>query len=182
MAIWVAATNPHLISSASEFCHAPNYYDVGKPEYLTTMDVKQLWRNLRGVPFRHTTTNRDYIRYFTEELYHLYSGAGFENEYYLADYCKHHAARIDLQFEFHTKYFAKPKQDVKCFSFINLYPNFDVWGYNISSSKKGDGWIYLRDVTKNGFGIYTRKWLPWGTGLSHFNISISTAQTLYITA
>ena len=100
-AIWMAAANPHLFSSASEFCHSPQYYDVGEPAYMTTIDVKQLWRNFRGLPFRHTATDRDYLRYFTEELYEIYKGAGFENEYYLADYCAHWAGRIDLQFDFH---------------------------------------------------------------------------------
>ena len=174
MAIWVAATNPHLFSSASEFCHSPNFYDVGEPSYQTTIDVRQLWRNLRGLPFRHTTTDRDYLRYYTTQLYGTYSGAGFENENYLADFCKHYAARIDLQFDFHLNHFAKAKENVSCFSFINLYPEFEIWGYHVSSSKVGNGWIYLHDVAKNGLGVYTRKQLPWGKSLSEFNISLTT--------
>lgn len=178
MAIWVAATNPHLFNSASEFCHSPNFYDVGEPAYQTTIDVQQLWRNLRGLPFRHSTNDRDYLRYYTTQLYGIYSGAGFENENYLADFCKHYAARIDLQFGFHMKHFGKPKEYVPCFSFINLYPEFDVWGYKLSSSKVGNGWIYLHDVAKNGMGVYTRKQLPWGKSLPEFNISVTTP-TIY---
>ena len=173
-AIWVAATNPHLFSSASEFCHAPQYYDVGEPSYMTTIDIQQLWRNLRGLPFRHSTTDRDYLKYYTIQLYETYTGAGFENEYYLADFCAHWAARTDLQFDFHIDHFASAKGNVPCFSFVNLYPSFEIRGYNISSTKKGNGWIYLRDVTKNGFGIYTRERLPWGKALSNFDISVST--------
>ncbi len=174
MAIWIAATNPHLFSSASEFCHSPSYYDVGGPSYLTTIDTRQLWRNLRGLPFRHSTNDRDYLKYYTNQLYETYSGAGFENEYYLVDFCNHHAARIDLQFDFHLKHFSKPKEAVPCFSFINLYPNFEVWGYNISSSKNGNGWIYLHDVAKNGLGIYTRERLPWVKSLPEFDVSLTT--------
>lgn len=173
-AIWVAAANPHLFSSASEFCHSPQYYDVGEPSYMTTIDVKQLWRNLRGLPFRHSTTDRDYLMCYTNQLYEIYSGAGFKNEYYLADFCKHGAARADLQFDFHMNQFDSVKEIVPCFSFVNLYPSFEVRGYNISSTKKGNGWIYLRDVTKNGFGIYTRERLPWGKPLSNFEISLTT--------
>ncbi len=174
MAIWVAATNPHLFSSASEFCHSPNFYNVGDPAYQTTIDVQQLWRNLRGLPFRHSTNDRDYLRYYTTQLYETYSGAGFENEYYLADFCKHYAARIDLQFGFHLKHFSKTRENVSCFSFVNLYPEFEIRGYNVSSSKTGNGWIYLHDVTKNGLGIYTRERLPWGKSLPDFDISITT--------
>lgn len=174
IAIWLAATNPHLFSSASEFCHSPTYFKVGEPSYMTTIDVKQLWRNLRGLPFRHSTNTGDYLRYYTEQLSSVYNGAGFENNYYLADFCKHHAARVDLQFDFHMKNFQLPKSNISCFSFINLYPDFEIWGYNISSTKTGNGWIYLRDVTTNGLGIYTRKRLPWGKSLSPFNISVTT--------
>ncbi len=173
-AIWVAAANPHLFSSASEFCHSPQYYDVGEPSTMTTMDVQQLWRNFRGLPFRHSTTDRDYLKYYTNQLYETYSGAGFKNEYYLADFCKHGAARVDLQFDFHMLHFASAKENVPCFSFMNLYPSFEVRGYNISSEKQGNGWIYLRDVSKNGFGIYTRERLPWGKPLSNFDISLTT--------
>lgn len=174
IAIWVAAANPHLFSSASEFCHSPGYYDVGEPSYMTTIDVQQLWRNLRGVPFRHSTNDRDYLRYYTSELFSAYSGAGFENEFYLADFCNHHAARIDLQFDFHLSHFSSQKERLSCFSFINLYPRFEVWGYELTSSKTGNGWIYLHSVTKNGLGLYTRKRLPWGEGLSNFPISLTT--------
>ncbi|MFO7671198.1 MAG: alpha/beta hydrolase-fold protein [Bacteroidales bacterium] len=173
-AVWVAAANPHLFSSASEFCHSPQYYDVGEPSYMTTIDVLQLWRNLRGLPFRHSTTDRDYLKYYTNQMYLTFSGAGFENEYYLADFCKHGAARADLQFDFHIKQFDSAKEAVACFSYMNLYPSFEIRGYDLSSLKKGNGWIYLRDVTRNGFGIYTRERLPWGKPLSNFDIAMTT--------
>jgi len=174
MAIWVAATNPHLFSSASEFCHSPSLFDVGEPTFQTTIDVQQLWRNLRGLPFRHSTNDGDYLKYYTEELSSTFSGAGFENEFYLTDFCKHHAARVDLQFDFHMRHFSLHKDTIPCFSHINLYPLFEIWGYELSSSKTGNGWIYLHSVTKNGLGIYTRKRLPWGNCLPNFDISITT--------
>jgi len=56
IAIWLAATNPHLFSSASEFCHSPTYFDVGEPSHMTTIDVKQLWRNFIGLISRLRAT------------------------------------------------------------------------------------------------------------------------------
>ena len=173
-AVWIAAANPHLFSSASEFCYSPNFYDVGEPSYSTTVDIQQLWRNLRGLPFRHTTTTGDYIKHYTTEVYNAFKGAGFENEYYLAEFCNHHAARVDLQFDFHMRHFSSEKKTIPCFSVINLYPEFETWGYEVKSDKKEAGWIYLRNVSKNGAGIYTRKHLPWGKSLSDFRISVST--------
>ncbi|MCB0689175.1 MAG: hypothetical protein KDC53_21705 [Saprospiraceae bacterium] len=174
MASWIAATNPHLFSSASQFCYGPNYYDVGDPAFQTTVDIRELWRNLRTLPFRHTTTDRDYLRFYTDYLYATFRGAGFENEYYLADHCHHAAARVDLQFAFHMSHFIDEKQNPSCFSHINLYPDFEVWGYDISSGKTGNGWIYVHDVSKDGLGLYTRKRLPWGQSLGEFEIKVIT--------
>ncbi|OFX41065.1 MAG: hypothetical protein A2X05_11570 [Bacteroidetes bacterium GWE2_41_25] len=173
-AIWIAATNPHLFSSASEFCHSPNFYDVGETAYSTTVDVQQLWRNLRALPFRHTTTTGDYIKYYTTELHNAFKGAGFDNEYHMAEFCNHHAAGVDLQFDFHMRLFGSEKKTIPCFSAINLYPEFETWGYEVKSDKNEAGWIYLRNVSKNGAGIYTRKKLPWGRSLSEFKISVFT--------
>jgi hypothetical protein len=92
----------------------------------------------------------------------------------VADYCHHAAARIDLQFDFHLQHFGTSKDRLPCFSYANLYPEFEIWGYQIESSKQGDGWIYLNNVTKNGLGIYTRKRLPWGSSLPEFNIKVQT--------
>jgi hypothetical protein len=174
MALWVAATNPDLFSSASQFCHSPNFYDVGEPSYQTTVDVKELWRNFRGVPFRHSTNDRDYLKYYTDQLFAIYAGAGFTNEYYLAENCHHSAARADLQVDFHLKNFSHVIEKVPCFSYLNLYPDFEIRGYQVSSQKTGNGWIYLHDVTKNGLGIYTRRRLPWGRSLPTFALSVTT--------
>tara|TARA_Y100001972_G_scaffold128138_1_gene187598 strand:- start:1126 stop:2445 length:1320 start_codon:yes stop_codon:yes gene_type:complete len=109
----------------------------------------------------------------------MFDGAGFDNEFNQADFCMHHAARMDLQFEFQQQYFSKPKSDPTCFSYINLYPDFEVWGYKVLSEKVGNGWIYLHDVTKNGLGIYTRQRLPWGKSLSSFDVQVTTPE-LYV--
>ncbi len=174
MATWVAATNPHLFSSTSQFCYGPNFYDVGEPTYQTTVDIRELWRNLKSVPFRHSTTNRDYLKFYSAELFSIYSGAGFYNEYFEADYCHHAAARMDLQVEFHKKYFDTPKPMPSCFSHINLYPAYEVWNYNVTSDKSEKGWIYLHNVTKDGMGIYTRKRFPWGESLPDVEVHVTT--------
>jgi hypothetical protein len=67
-----------------------------------------------------------------------------------------------------------PRPASKCFSFINFYPDFKAWDYTVTSQKNEEGWIYLRDVTKNGLGIHTRFRLPYGTALSPFPISVTT--------
>ena len=176
MATWIAATNPNLFSSASQFCYGPSYYDVGQPKFQTTVDITELWRNLAGLPFRHSTTDRDYLKHYTAELFLVFQGAGFQNEFFEANYCHHAAARMDLQVEFHMAHFGVSREEPKCFSYINLYPNFKVWDYEIVSDKRGSGWIYMHNVSKNGLGLYTRKRLPWGRSLDPVSISLMTPE------
>ncbi len=174
MAVWVAATNPHLFSSASQFCYGPSYYRVGDPIYQTTVEIKELWRNFRGLPLRHATTDRDYLKYYSSELFSTFKGAGFDNIYFQANYCHHAAARMDLQIDFHLEHFGATRDGIPCFSYVNLYPDFEVWGYEVRSNKTGDGWTYLHNVTKNGLGIYSRKKLPYGGSLPNYDLTLVT--------
>ncbi len=83
---------------------------------------------------------------------------------------------VDSQFIFHTKTFGTVKDNPACFSYINLYPNFDVWDYSVISQKNAAGWIYLKDVNRSGFGVLTREWLPYGYPCPEFGITVKTAR------
>jgi len=59
-------------------------------------------------------------------------------------------------------------------SHVDIYSDFDVRGYSVKSNKNDPGFLSLRNVSKNGFGFYTHKWLPNGPGLKNCEINIST--------
>jgi S-formylglutathione hydrolase FrmB len=124
--MWVSAANPHLIRSCSQFGHSPHNYRAGPPPVTTALNVQELWRNFRDLPFRGSTNTLDYLRDFSENTAAIYDGAGFESEFHLADFCRHYAADIPQQFEFHMKHFQTPKTIPECFSHINFYPDFDA--------------------------------------------------------
>jgi hypothetical protein len=172
--MWVSAANPHLIRSCSQFGHSPHYYMAGPPPITTAVNVQELWRNFRNLPFRGTTNTLDYLRDFSEHTAAIFNGAGFASEFHLADFCRHYAADIPEQFDFHMKHFQVEKTDPKCFSHINFYPDFDVWGYQVETDKAEEGWTYLRDVTENGFGLYTRFRFPYGKPCGNYDIRVAT--------
>jgi hypothetical protein len=172
--MWVSAANPHLIRSCSQFGHSPHYYRAGPPPITTALNVQELWRNFRNLPFRGTTNTLDYLRDFSEQTAAIFNGAGFASEFHLADFCRHWAADIPEQFDFHMKHFQAEKTAPVCFSYINFYPDFDVWGYKVETGKAEEGWTYLRDVTKNGFGLYTRFRFPYGKPCGKYDITVTT--------
>jgi hypothetical protein len=92
----------------------------------------------------------------------------------MADFCRHWAADIPEQFDFHMKHFEREKITPECFSHINFYPVFDTWGYRVETGKSEEGWTYLRDVTENGFGLYTRFLFPYGKSCSSYEVKVTT--------
>ena len=172
--MWVSAANPHLIRSCSQFGHSPHNYRAGPPPITTAVNVQELWRNFRNLPFRGTTNTLDYLRDFSELTAAIFKGAGFASEFHLADFCRHYAADIPEQFDFHMKHFQAEKAEPECFSYINFYPDFDVWGYQVETDKAEEGWTYLRDVTENGFGLYTRFRFPYGKPCGNYDINVTT--------
>jgi len=172
--MWVSAANPHLIQSCSQFGHSPHHYRTGPPPVTTALNVQELWRNFRGLPFRGSTNTMDYLRDFSENTAAIFKGAGFDSEYHLADFCRHYAADIPQQFDFHMKHFQEEKNTPACFSHINFYPDFEAWGYLVETGKKEEGWTYLRDVTENGFGLYTRFLFPYGKPCGNYDITLTT--------
>jgi hypothetical protein len=172
--MWVSAANPHLIRSCSQFGHSPQYYRAGPPPVTTRLDVQELWRNFRGLPFRGSTNTLDYLRDFSMQTAAVFEGAGFDSEFHMADFCRHWAADIPEQFDFHMKYFQAEKTIPKCFSYINFYPDFDVWGYRVKTGKAQEGWTCLRDVTENGLGLYTRYRFPYGKPCGNYDITLTS--------
>ncbi len=173
--LWMAAQNPHLVRSMSTFCHSPSYVPIGGPGYITTVDVSQLWRNFRGVSTRVTANAGDYLYGMSWNLSQNFGGATLDHEYHRTPFYRHWAFHIDSQFLFHMSKFDNNRQSPACFSSVNLYPDFDVWGWNITSGKNDSGWIYLKDVTPSGFALLTRKWLPFGNAMDTFPVTVTSA-------
>jgi hypothetical protein len=56
----------------------------------------------------------------------------------------------------------------------DIYPEFEVWGYEVKSNLQEPGFIELEGVTKGGLGIRTRKWQPDGKLIPGVQIDIKT--------
>ena len=172
--LWIASQDPHLLRSASSFCYSCSFKDRAAPPNTTPTDPQQFWRNYRGLSTRTHANTQDYLYQYSQQMGVLLQGAGFENEYHLAEFWRHWACDVDSQFDFHMRTFETPKPNLACFSYITPFPDFEVWGYLVASAKAEEGWIYLKDVTKNSLGIHRRLRFPYGMALSGFSIGLTT--------
>ena len=57
----------------------------------------------------------------------------------------------------------------------DLYPDFEIWGYEVESNLDETGYIEMKGVTKGGMGITTRKWQPHGRVIPGVRINVKTA-------
>jgi hypothetical protein len=75
--------------------------------------------------------------------------------------------------------FAKNQPVPLRWSHYDIYSDFDLWDYSVESNKEEPGFISLSDVSTEGFGFYTHKWLPDGPPIDELEAVFQTAP-LYI--
>jgi hypothetical protein len=84
-------------------------------------------------------------------------------------------AAFEKAMQFIVGAFSNPIPKPASWSHYDLYPEFDVWDYQVRSDKKEPGFIYLKNVSQSGFGIQTHRWLPVGPPLNPCKIELTTA-------
>ena len=77
-------------------------------------------------------------------------------------------------FDFVLASFKNPLPAPERWHHADLYPDFEVWGYQVESNLAEPGFIELRGVTRGGMGITTRKWQPHGWIIPGVYINVKT--------
>jgi hypothetical protein len=177
MSMLVASKYPHLLSSASFFCPSASF-TVGPKALQIYTPFKEMGRNFVGLPIRMHLGSKDFLRQHDQEIDDAYKTLelNYESWHYGIGYFRgfHNAVNIKGQFDFHMKYFRMPLARPEKWHHIDLYPNFSVWNYNITTDRKVPGFTLLNDVRKEGFDLQTKKWLPDGPTISDLSVKILT--------
>ncbi len=173
----MAAKFPHLISSASFFCPSGGF-SIGPKELQVFTPMKDMKINYVGLPIRMHIGKNDFLRqyhYAIDKAFKKYDLA-YESWQYGSSYFNgfHNVVNVKGQFDFHMKNFRNPTARPEKWHHINVFPNFDVWGYTIKSDREVPGFVILEDIQKEGFKISSRKWLPDGSPIANQTIHILT--------
>ena len=177
MAFYLAGKYPHLVGTAVSSKGSPEFF-LGYPNNHTLYQHRYLFKNLYGVKlrFQNGTPGEELVHLNTE----VHRGALREQE---LDYAyKAYEGGHTLTFEEFTEAFnfvidafKKPLPPPKRWHHADLYPNFEVWGYEVKSNLKEPGFIELHGVTKGGLTTQTRKWQPDGILIAGVRLNIKTA-------
>lgn len=179
MSFVLAGKYPDMFTAAVNFAGSPEFF-VGYPSNHTLYQVRYLFGNLSEIRTRQYNGDTDILYYLNEEV-----NAGAQWQGHEHQYIRFHGGHmIDSTGE--TKRFGMAMRFIdSCFalqpiiphrwSHLDLYGDFKVWDYHVSSAKNKPGWIYLRNVDKNGFDLSTNKWLPNGPSMVIDSLRLQTA-------
>lgn len=183
MSLFLAGKYPHMINSVVSLAGSPEFF-IGYPANHTLYPVRYTFKNLEGVNVRIHNGDTDILTFLNQEVY---KGALWEG--FPLDYWKFKGGHMvdspgetrvfEAAMNFITASFKKPSLFTQNFTHYDLYNNFDVWGYRVESNKQEPGYITLRNVSEQGFGIFTQRWLPSGPVIEDVKIKLSTPP-LYI--
>ncbi len=83
---------------------------------------------------------------------------------------------LDLNdaFDFVLASFKNPLPAPERWHHADLYPDFNIWGYQVESNLAEPGFIEMNGVTKGGMRISTSKWQPHGWVIPGVQIKVRT--------
>lgn len=176
MSFFLAGKYPHLIGTAVNMKGSPEFF-IGYPGNHSLYSVRYLFKNLSGVKLQfHNSTVGELVNLNNE----VHQGALRERDlsYEYRVYEGGHDLSPDEfadAFHFVVNAFMQPMAKPDRWHHADLYPDFEVWGYEVCSDLKEPGFIELHGVTKGGLGIMTRKWQPDGRTIPGVKIDVKTA-------
>lgn len=180
MSFYLSGKYPDMISAAVNLTGSPEFF-IGYPDNHTLYPLRYTFTNLKDVQLKFHNSSKGEISPLNREVH---NGALWENDLNYQYWEFEGGHKIDdpgetkvfeQAMKFVTDAFAKPVKRKEKWSHYDLYSGFDVWGYSVKSDKKEPGFLYLRNVSNQGFGFYTQKWLPLGPPLETSETSINTA-------
>lgn len=175
MSFFLAAKYPDRIGTAVNSKGSPEFF-IGYPDNHTLYSVRYFFKYLHGVNIRfHNSTSGELV-HLNNEVHRgaiREKGLNYEyNAYEGGHSLKSH--EFEDAFNFVIKSFNEPSSKPKRWHHTDLYPEFDIWGYEVRSNLSEPGFIEMRGVTKGGMEIGTKKWQPLGRPIPDVTINVKT--------
>jgi pimeloyl-ACP methyl ester carboxylesterase len=180
MASYLAGKYSDKVSAAVSLTGSPEFY-IGYPDNHTLYPVRYTFDNLRDVGFLLHNRTECPMAGLNEEVGNAIGWSGLHNAGYLMLPGPHmmdepgETKIFESAIKFVFEQFENPVPPGETWSHYDLYPEFEKWGYTVTSNKSEPGFLYLRNVSPDGFGFYTFKWLPDGKSIKNCLADITTA-------
>jgi hypothetical protein len=129
--------------------------------------------NYDGMRTRIIMGTDDFIQFYHRRMNLIwdYTQAHHESEIFKAD---HGTPGIAKTMMFHMQAFADPLRRPTVWNHIDVYPEFSVWGWDVTTDRKEPGFTVLENVSPSGFRLCVREWVPSGRVLAGVQVRITT--------
>src|SRR5690554_3796366 len=176
MSFFLAGKYPHLVGTAVNSKGSPEFF-IGYPNNHSLYSVRYFFRNLHGINLRFHNSTVGELVYLNNEVHQaalLDEDLRYEYEIYEGG---HRLMPYDFTgaFNYAVEALQNPAPKPLRWHHVDLYPDFNVWGYDVKSNLDEPGFIELHGVTNGGLGITTKKWMPDGITIPGVEISLTTA-------
>ena len=169
-----------MVCAAVNMTGSPEFF-VGHPGNHTLYPVRYTFQNLRDVKVRLHNSSNGELHYLNEEVHRgvLWDGQlhyeyeEFEGGHKVDD--PGETQVFEKAMKFVVDAFKNPLPPPEKWSHYDLYADFEVRNYQVKSNKQEPGFIYLKNVAKEGFGIYSLRWLPDGPPIRSCRMEVTTA-------
>ena len=173
MTYWIAGKYPHLVSAAGNFCGAVEYM-VGPKDFSVEYRILDHYKNYKGLNVRLNYGDKDYIRNYHQDMIGVWQQVMDNFEYKIYE-GYHSTVGLSEMLTFMLNTFANPPRKPERWDHIDVYPEFSVWDYQVSTDRAVPGFTILENVDKRGFRCSVREFLPDGELMPYVNLQIITA-------
>lgn len=180
LSFYLSGKYPDKFSAAVNMVGSPEFF-IGLPDNHTLYQVRYTFDNLKDVALLFHNRDSCQMSGLNDEVN---KGALWSE----AEHYEYHKMKgghkvdnpgetkvFESAVQFIMSSFENPAPLNKTWSHVDLCPDFSLWNYSVKSNKDEPGYLYLRNVNKNGFGFYTTKWMPNGPELINVKASVTTA-------
>ena len=178
MAWWIAGKFPDLVSAASNFMGLPESA-IGPKDLDVEYAHDDFYANYDGIRTRLIAGTADPLEFYHHRLDAIWSPARANYDFVRFEPAQA-AEIIPKTMDFHLQSFAHPLPKPAVFTHADVYPNFNVWGWEINSDRKQPGTTALENVSARGFRSSVREWLPSGAAIPDVKLSITSPARLYL--
>ncbi len=172
MSLWLGGKYPHLFSAVGAFCASPEFV-IGPRDFPVEYFHGDLHSNYRHTRVRHHYGDEDFIRAYHKDINAIWDNA-------MADYSwkeykgGHEICGKAEMFSFFDEHFSDPVPVFPYWNHIDVYPNFEIWGYQVFSDREIPGFTVLENVGKHGFKSSVQRFLPDGETIPSVKLNFHT--------
>lgn len=180
MSFYLAGKYPDKVCGAVNIVGSPEFF-VGTPERHTLYPVRHAFGNLLGINLRFHRTREDELYFLNTEVHEgavREAGLRYETEVYPGAHGidkPGDSTRFTASFDFLVNTFAAPPTPPVRWHHVDLYSDFSVYDWRVTSSLSEPGYLELHGVTAGGLRTQTRRWLPDGPAIPGVVLNVRTA-------